>query len=85
LKKFHHTTSKEHVCLPHNISSTHIFIALIFPVATTNEKSRGTQLVPFLKKYTGRGLVHFCRPAAGCRSPEETLLEANESRNATWK
>lgn len=68
-----------------NISPTLIFIVLIFPVATTaSEKSgAGAQLVPFLKKYTGRGLVHFCRAAAGCRSPEETLLEANESRNAT--
>lgn len=58
-----------------NIFPTHIFIALIFLVATTaSEKSHGAQRVPFLKKYTGRGLVHFCRPAAGCRSPEKDSL-----------
>lgn len=50
--------------------------------STSAEKNRTTY--QFFKN-TGRGLVHFCRRAMNCRSHEKILLEANESRNATWK
>lgn len=62
-----------------NISPAHIFIALIlyFRLRLQRAKRIATGATyRFWKNIPGRGLVHFCRPAAGCRSPEEDSLRS---------